>query len=44
VTTFRISAKRLQAVGLGEEQLQDAMHPAAAANRQIEVVTVRNGP
>jgi OmpA-OmpF porin, OOP family len=44
VTTFRISAKRLQAVGLGEEQLQDAMHPAAAANRQIEVVTVRNAP
>jgi OOP family OmpA-OmpF porin len=42
VTTFRISAKRLQAVGLGEEQLLDAMHPAAAANRQIEVVTVRN--
>jgi OOP family OmpA-OmpF porin len=42
VTTFRVSAKRLQAVGLGEEQLQDAMHPAAAANRQIEVVTVRN--
>jgi OmpA-OmpF porin, OOP family len=42
VTTFKLSAKRLQAVGLGEEQLQDAMHPAAAANRQIEVVTVRN--
>jgi OOP family OmpA-OmpF porin len=42
VTTFKLSAKRLQAVGLGEEQLQDALHPAAAANRQIEVVTIRN--
>jgi OOP family OmpA-OmpF porin len=41
-TTFRISPKRLQAVGLGEEQLQDAIHPTAAANRQIEVVTIRN--
>jgi OmpA-OmpF porin, OOP family len=42
VTTFKISPKRLQAIGLGEEQLQDAAHPTAAANRQIEVVTVRN--
>ena len=42
VTTFRISSKRLQAVGLGEEQLLDAVHPNAAVNRQIEVVTVRN--
>ena len=42
VTTFRISSKRLQAVGLGEEQLLDAVHPNAAVNRQTEVVTVRN--
>jgi OmpA-OmpF porin, OOP family len=42
VTTFKISPKRIQAVGLGEEQLQDAAHPTAAVNRQVEVVTVRN--
>jgi OmpA-OmpF porin, OOP family len=40
-TTFKISPKRIQAVGLGEEQLQDAEHPKAPANRQIEIVTVR---
>jgi OOP family OmpA-OmpF porin len=42
ITTFKISPKRIQAIGLGEEQLQDAAHPTAAVNRQIEVVTVRN--
>jgi OmpA-OmpF porin, OOP family len=41
VTTFKISPKRIQAVGLGEEQLQDAEHPKAPANRQIQIVTVR---
>lgn len=44
VTTFRISAKRIQAVGLGEEQLLDAEHPKAAVNQQIQIVTVRKGP
>jgi OOP family OmpA-OmpF porin len=40
VNTFRISPKRLQAVGLGEEQLQDAARPTAAINQQVQVVTV----
>lgn len=44
VTTFKISPKRIQAIGLGEEQLQDAEHPKAAVNQQIEIVTVRRGP
>lgn len=44
VTTFKISPKRIQAVGLGEEQLQDAEHPKAAVNQQIQIVTVRKGP
>ncbi len=44
VTTFKISPKRIQAIGLGEEQLQDAEHPKAAINQQIEIVTVRKGP
>jgi OmpA-OmpF porin, OOP family len=43
-TTFKISSKRLQALGLGEEQLQDAVHPAAPVNQQIQVVTVGNAP
>jgi len=40
VTTFKISPKRLQALGLGEEQLQDSARPAAPVNQQLEVVTV----
>jgi OmpA-OmpF porin, OOP family len=43
VTTFKISPKRLQAVGLGEEQLLDAVHPNAATNQRIQVVTVGSG-
>jgi len=41
VTTFRISSKRLLAVGLGEEQLLDADHPRAAVNQQAMIVTLR---
>jgi OOP family OmpA-OmpF porin len=41
VTTFRISSKRLLAVGLGEEQLLDADHPKAAVNQQAVIVTVK---
>jgi OOP family OmpA-OmpF porin len=40
VNTFKISPKRLQAIGLGEEQLQDSAHPAAPINQQLQVVTV----
>jgi OOP family OmpA-OmpF porin len=43
VTTFKISSKRLQAVGLGEEQLQDSVRPTAAINQQVQVVTVAKG-
>ena len=41
VTTFRISSKRLLAVGLGEEQLLDANNPKAAVNQQSQIVTLR---
>jgi len=44
VTTFKISSKRIQAIGLGEEQLLDAEHPKAAVNQQVQVVAVRKGP
>jgi OmpA-OmpF porin, OOP family len=40
VNTFKISAKRLQSVGLGEEQLLDAAHPTASVNQSCEVTTV----
>jgi outer membrane protein OmpA-like peptidoglycan-associated protein len=40
-TTFKISPKRILAVGLGEEQLQDADHPKAAVNQQALIVTLR---
>ena len=40
VTAFKISPKRLQGIGLGEEQLLDAAHPAAPINQQFEIATV----
>ena len=44
VTTFKISPKRLQAIGLGEEQLLDAAHPAAATNQRIQIASVGRMP
>ena len=41
VTTFKVSAKRVFAVGLGEEQLMDANNPKAAVNQQSMIVTLR---
>lgn len=41
VTTFKLSSKRILAVGLGEEQLVDANNPKAAVNQQAEIVTLR---
>jgi outer membrane protein OmpA-like peptidoglycan-associated protein len=40
VNTFKISAKRLQSVGLGEEQLLDPAHPNAPVNNQTQILTV----
>ncbi|WP_298260501.1 OmpA family protein [Bradyrhizobium sp.] len=40
VTTFRISSKRLVALGLGEEQLIDRDHPKAAVNSQSSIATL----
>ena len=44
MTTFKISPKRIQAIGLGEEQLQDTNQPSAAINRQFLIVTVAKAP
>jgi outer membrane protein OmpA-like peptidoglycan-associated protein len=41
VTTFKVSSKRVLAVGLGEEQLQDANNPKSAVNQQVQIVTLR---
>jgi outer membrane protein OmpA-like peptidoglycan-associated protein len=40
VTTFKVSAKRVFALGLGEEQLLDANNPKAAVNQQSQIVTL----
>ncbi len=44
VNTFKISAKRIQAVGLGEEQLLDSARPTAPANNQIQIMTLAKIP
>jgi OmpA-OmpF porin, OOP family len=40
VNTFKISPKRLQTIGLGEEQLLDAVHPTAPINQFTQIATV----
>jgi len=44
VNTFKISAKRIQSVGLGEEQLLDANRPNAPVNNQIQIMTLSKIP
>ena len=40
VNTFKVSPKRLQALGLGEEQLQDVNRPASPANARVQLIAV----
>ncbi len=44
VNTFKISAKRIQSIGLGEEQLLDRAHPTAAVNGQLQILTFAKVP
>jgi OmpA-OmpF porin, OOP family len=44
VNTFKISAKRLQTIGLGEEQLLDPARPTAPVNQQIQIMTIAKLP
>jgi OmpA-OmpF porin, OOP family len=44
VGTFKIAPKRLQAIGLGEEQLQDSAHPTSAANLGAQIVAIGTVP
>jgi outer membrane protein OmpA-like peptidoglycan-associated protein len=38
VNTFKISGKRLVALGLGEEQLQDGNKPTAPVNARVQII------
>lgn len=40
VTTFRVPAGMLEAVGLGEEQLRDPSKPDAEINRRVQLINV----
>jgi OmpA-OmpF porin, OOP family len=40
VNTFKISSKRVQSLGLGEEQFVDQAHPTSPANLQIQIMTI----
>ena len=40
VQTFKVSSKRVLALGLGEEQLLDANNPKAPVNLQAQIVTL----
>jgi OOP family OmpA-OmpF porin len=44
VNTFKISSKRVQSLGLGEEQFIDQAHPTSPANLQIQIVTIGKVP
>ena len=44
INTFKISSKRLQSLGLGEEQFIDQAHPTSSVNQQIQVVTIGKLP
>jgi OOP family OmpA-OmpF porin len=44
VNTFKIATKRVQSVGLGEEQFIDQARPSAPVNNQIQIVTLMKMP
>ena len=44
VNTFKISSKRVQSLGLGEEQFIDQAHPTSQVNQQIQIVTISKLP
>jgi OOP family OmpA-OmpF porin len=44
VNTFKISSKRIQSLGLGEEQFIDQAHPTSAVNQQIQILTIAKLP
>ena len=43
-TTFRVDPRRVEAVGVGEESLQDPKHPDAAINRRVQIFNIGRAP
>jgi outer membrane protein OmpA-like peptidoglycan-associated protein len=41
---FKISPKRLRSLGLGEEQLQDALRPTAPTNLRVQIIAIGEMP
>jgi OOP family OmpA-OmpF porin len=39
-TTFRVAPRRVEAVGLGEEQLRNTADPNSAENRRVQLITI----
>ncbi|MGA7805158.1 OmpA family protein [Bradyrhizobium sp.] len=44
VNTFKISSKRIQTIGLGEEQFIDPTHPTSPDNLRTQIVTIAKEP
>jgi OOP family OmpA-OmpF porin len=42
IEPFGISPARLEAVGLGEEQLRDPLHPDSQVNRRVQLINIGN--
>jgi outer membrane protein OmpA-like peptidoglycan-associated protein len=40
ITTFRVPASQVEAVGLGEEQLRDPSKPNAGVNRRVQLINI----
>src|SRR5262249_19994971 len=40
VTSFGVAARRIEAVGLGEEQLRDSANPKSPENRRVQLITI----
>ncbi|WP_413990446.1 OmpA family protein [Labrys okinawensis] len=40
ITTFRVDPSRLEAVGLGEEALQDTKNPTNPINRRVQIINI----
>lgn len=42
--SFNIASRRLQSLGLGEEQLRDTARPAAPANARVQIINIGLAP
>jgi len=42
INPFGVDPARLEAVGLGEEQLRDPLHPDSQINRRVQLINIGN--